>query len=83
MNVHVRDCLVTDYEELIGTLTLPDPDDRHVFAAAIKGQANVIVTHNPVNWVKALNSLNGRMTATDAHGCLYSVTSHRYVEPMV
>jgi hypothetical protein len=30
MNSHVRDCLVTGYEPLIGGLTLPDPDDRHV-----------------------------------------------------
>jgi hypothetical protein len=36
MNAHVRDCLVTGYEDLISALTLPDPDDRHVLAAAIR-----------------------------------------------
>lgn len=46
MNAHVRDCLVEDYERLIDTLTLPDPDDRHILAAAIKGRADVIVTFN-------------------------------------
>lgn len=46
MNAHVRDCLVTGYEDLIGGLTLPDPDDRHVLAAAIRGSASVIVTFN-------------------------------------
>lgn len=46
MNRHVSDCLVTGYEALIPTLTLPDPDDRHVLAAAIHGQAEVIVTYN-------------------------------------
>ncbi len=46
MNVHVRDCLVTGYEDLIEGLTLPDPDDRHVLAAAIRGAASVIVTFN-------------------------------------
>lgn len=35
MNVHVRDCLVTGYEHRIKALSLPDPDDRHVLAAAI------------------------------------------------
>lgn len=46
MNAHVRDCLVTNYEDLIPVLTLPDPDDRHVLAAAIRSSADVIVTFN-------------------------------------
>src|SRR2546430_3319191 len=35
----VRDCLVTGYEPLIPSVSLPDPDDRHVVAAAIRAQA--------------------------------------------
>ena len=46
MNEAVRECLVTDYEDLIASLSLPDPDDRHVLAAAIRAGANVIVTYN-------------------------------------
>jgi predicted nucleic acid-binding protein len=46
MNANVRDCLVTDYEDLIAGLSLPDPDDRHVLAAAIKSSAQAIVTFN-------------------------------------
>ncbi len=46
MDAHVRDCLITGYEDLIPALTLPDPGDRHVLAAAIKGGVNVIVTLN-------------------------------------
>lgn len=42
----VDDCLVTGYEELIASLSLPDPDDRHVLAAAIRCGAQVIVTEN-------------------------------------
>lgn len=42
----VRDCLVVGYESLVGAITLPDPEDRHVLAAAIKARAQVIVTHN-------------------------------------
>lgn len=46
MDEHVPDCLVSGYEPLIPTLSLPDPEDRHVLAAAIHGGAGVIVTFN-------------------------------------
>lgn len=46
MNAHVRDALVEGYEPLIATLNLPDPDDRHVLAAAIRARCDVIVTFN-------------------------------------
>ena len=46
MNAHVRDCLVIDYEDLTSAITLPDEDDRHVLAAAIRARADVIVTFN-------------------------------------
>lgn len=46
MNAAVLDCLVTGHERLVPTLTLPDPADRHVLAAAIQGGASVIVTMN-------------------------------------
>lgn len=46
MNEAVRDCLVTGYEHLIGTLTLPDADERHVLAAAIHANADLILTFN-------------------------------------
>jgi hypothetical protein len=42
----IRDCLVTGYEPLIDSLDLPDPNDRHVLAAAIRARAQVIVTEN-------------------------------------
>lgn len=46
MNEAVPDALVTGHEDLIDSLTLPDPDDRHVLAAAIRSNASVIVTFN-------------------------------------
>ena len=46
MDAHVIDCLVTDYQDLIPSLDLPDPNDRHVLAAAIRSETDVIVTFN-------------------------------------
>jgi len=46
MDASVPDCLVTGYRHLIPSLALPDPNDRHVLAAAIRAGANVIVTAN-------------------------------------
>ena len=46
MNQNVRDCLVTGYREIVPSLTLPDPKDRHVLAAAIAARADIIVTFN-------------------------------------
>ncbi len=46
MNAAVRDCLVEGHEPLIEILELPDPDDHHVLAAAIKVNAQLIVTRN-------------------------------------
>lgn len=46
MDSTVRDCIVSGYEPLEAALSLPDPDDRHVLAAAIHCHAGVIVTYN-------------------------------------
>jgi len=48
MNVAVPDCLVdrAAYEPLVQSLVLPDPNDRHVLAAAIAAGADAIVTFN-------------------------------------
>ena len=46
MNAHVRDALVDGHQPLIPSLELPDPDDRHVLAVAIKCGADLIITFN-------------------------------------
>lgn len=42
----IENSLVEDFEALIVTLNLPDADDRHVLAAAIKAEAALIITFN-------------------------------------
>ena len=42
----IPDALVTGYAPLIPGLSLPDPNDRHVLAAAIAARADTIVTFN-------------------------------------
>ena len=46
MNAHTLDSLVTGYESLIDGIILPDPDDRHVLATAIRCHAGTIITYN-------------------------------------
>ncbi len=46
MDRHTRDCLIVGYEESLDEFQLPDPDDRHVLAAAVVGDCDRIITSN-------------------------------------
>ncbi len=46
MREAIPDCLIVDYELFIPSLQLPDENDRHVLAAAIRGNADAIVSLN-------------------------------------
>ena len=46
MNAVVPHAIVSGYENLIPGIALPDPDDRHVVAAAVRAGASQIVTWN-------------------------------------
>ena len=46
MNAHFPDCQIEGYESIVDSIHLPDVDDRHVVAAAIRGQAEGIITFN-------------------------------------
>lgn len=59
MNAHARDAVVENFEDLIPALSLPDPDDRHVLAAAIRGRADVIVTYNLKDFPERIASSYG------------------------
>ena len=46
MNEAFDDALVQGWESLEPGIHLPDPNDRHTVAAALRGRADVIVTEN-------------------------------------
>ena len=56
MNAAFEDTQIEGWEQVCAGLDLPDPDDRHVWAAAIKGGAQTIVTFN----LKAFPKVNCR-----------------------
>jgi predicted nucleic acid-binding protein len=46
MSVALPEATVSEYEHLIDDVRVPDPNDRHVVAAAVAAHAEVIVTRN-------------------------------------
>jgi predicted nucleic acid-binding protein len=72
VNEAFPDALVQNYEPLIETLTLPDTKDRHVLAAAIKTNANLIVTNNlkhfPIDYLSSFG-----LSAKDADDFLTDI----------
>lgn len=59
MDENAQDSLVEGYESLIPGLRLPDPDDRHVVAAAIFCGAGFILTFNLKDFPQAVLQLYG------------------------
>ena len=66
------DALVKNYEPLMDILNLPDEKDRHVLAAAIKTNANIIVTNNIKDFPKDYLS-NFGITAKNADDFLTDI----------
>ena len=53
MNLWGRDWQTPEHEEIISSLVLPDPGDRHVLAAAIASNSFLIVTFNVSDFPKS------------------------------
>jgi predicted nucleic acid-binding protein len=76
MDAHVDDAIVTGYVQLIADLVLPDPDDRHVLAAAIHCGATIIVTKNLKDFPAAVLAPYG-ITAVPPDVVIDGARSHR------
>ena len=59
MNDNVPDALVTDFEHLVPSLELPDPDDRHVLAAAITANGKIMITFNLKDFPASILAIHG------------------------
>lgn len=59
MKLAIPDWEIAGFEDLIEDLELPDPDDRHVLAAAIRGSAQIIVTSNVKDFPSAALAAHG------------------------
>ena len=46
MNTALPDAMITGFEPLIDSVDLPDVDDRHVVAASVRSNSEIIVTFN-------------------------------------
>lgn len=70
MNRWGRDWRVKGYSRLIDTLNLPDPDDRHVLAAAVAASVDTIVTFNISDFpMSVLEPLSIRSVHPDSFFC--------------
>ena len=56
--------MVTNYERRARKLVLPDPRDRHVLAAAITGEASVLLTFNIAHFPREIADRCGIAVAT-------------------
>lgn len=70
MELAIPGALVEGFESLVATLQLPDPNDRHVLAAAIKAKVQVLVTFNRKDFPRAeLNKWNIQVQSPDEFSC--------------
>jgi predicted nucleic acid-binding protein len=59
MDQHAEESNVTGYERYMSSVTLPDPEDRHVVAVAMASETETIVTFNLRDFPQAALSPHG------------------------
>jgi predicted nucleic acid-binding protein len=61
MEAHIPNVMVTGDQRRIASLVVPDPNDRHVLAAALHCKAHVLVTTNLKHFPKSVLSSHGHL----------------------
>ncbi|MDR1213320.1 MAG: PIN domain-containing protein [Propionibacteriaceae bacterium] len=77
MNAALRDVTVTGHERWIKQVTLPDPNDRHVLAAAIEADAEFVVTKNLKHFPASVLAAFGMTAVHPDHFLLDLCDAHR------
>jgi len=67
MDFHFPRSLVRGYESILPGLTLPDPNDRHVLAVAIRMKTKYIVTFNLKDFPKTILQSYGIVAVSPDH----------------
>ena len=81
MELAIPGALAEGFESLIATLQLPDPNDRHVLAAAIQAKVQVLVTFNRKDFPRAeVDRWNIKVQSPDEFLCdLFTLNPHSVV----
>jgi len=81
MNSAFPDAMVDSFEELILEIDLPDKDDRHVVAAAIESESDLIVTFNLKDFPERnLTQFDLSAIHPDSFICgLFEIDSHKVI----
>lgn len=77
MDRHAEGSLVMDYDKRIQDLELPDLNDRHVLAAAIEAEADMILTWNLRDFPEAVLGSHGLRATTPDELLAGLVEDHR------
>jgi len=59
MDAHATECLIEGYSHREREIHLPDPEDRHVVAAAIHAAAHLIITYNLADFPARILATHG------------------------
>jgi predicted nucleic acid-binding protein len=92
LNRAFPDARIAGYEAIVDTLTMPDPDDRHVLAAALHGECDILLTANTKDFPESalpsdadllvIRPDDGLRTLVEAHPRSMAAIARRLVDSL-